>query len=275
MKTVTHVLLTSWLSVIFAGGMTASKSPTNERWQFQEFTSEEIRQQAREKKIVLIPVAQIENHGVSLPVGTDQFLAAEICERAARKSGTAIVGPSITLGNCSDFAAWPGYVVVTNNTFLSIVGDYLTSLKQQGFEKAVFFLMHGGHNFNTLDIAVSEMNRILKMKVHIVSIDHLFSTFQEDVAKIREGGVHPEVAMMLTVKPELVKKHDRPEAPLVPSWPALMRVGRYYDPGYTLDKIAPRGLVSYSERATPGIGEMLLDRSSTALSEEVLNKMND
>jgi len=101
-----------------------------DRWQFQEFTSEEIRERARESKIVLIPVAQIENHGVSLPVGTDQFLATEICQRVARKSHASIVGPAITLGNCSDFAAWPGYVVVSNATFLGIVGDYLTSLKQ-------------------------------------------------------------------------------------------------------------------------------------------------
>ena len=182
---------------------------------FQDLTSEEIKTLAKQKKIVLIPVAQIENHGLCLPVGTDQLLGTEICRRAAEKDGNAIIGPPITLGNCSDFAAWPGYIVVGNKTLLAVVEDYLSSLKQQGFEKALFFLMHGGHNFNTLDIAVSELNRDLKMKVHVVSVEHLYSRFREDVMKLGRENINPELSMMLAFKPELVRKKDARQ-PAVP-----------------------------------------------------------
>lgn len=81
--------------------------------------------------------------------------------------------------------------------------------------------------------------------------------------------------MMLAVNSDLVKKDNQPQAVFALTPPALMSIGRYYDPGYTLDKIAPKGLVSYSEKATPGIGEMLLDKSSTALSEQILKPIAD
>ena len=66
-------------------------------------------------------------------------------------------------------------MVVRNQTFLDIVEDYLSSLKQQGFQNVVFYLMHGGHNFNSIDIAASERNRELGMKVQIVSMNVLMS----------------------------------------------------------------------------------------------------
>jgi len=78
--------------------------------------------------------------------------------------------------------------------------------------------------------------------------------------------------MMLAVKPDFVKKHDQPEAAPVLSMPRLMSIGRYYDPRYTLDRIAPKGFVPYSEKAT---GEMLPDKSSAALSEEILKQIDE
>jgi len=274
MNTIGSLLVKCFLLVMFSGSVTLLKPQSPERRMFQDFTSEEVKSLAQQKKIVLIPVAQIENHGPYLPVGTDQLLGTEICRRAAEKDGNAIVGPPITLGNCSDFAAWPGYIVVTNRTFLAVVEDYLTSLKQQAFEKAVFFVMHGGHNFNTLDIAVSELNRTLKMKVHVASVEHLYSRFREDVMKLGRENINPELSMMLAFKPELVRRKDARHAAL-PQWPPLMSLGRYYDPALTLDKIAPDGFVLFSDKATPEIGQMLLEKSSTTLANEILKKMTD
>jgi len=133
--------------------------------------------------------------------------------------------------------------------------------------------MHGGHNFNTLDIAVSEVNRILRMKVHIASVDLLYNTFRDDLTKLLHEGIHPEVAMMLAVNPTLVKERHQPQA-VAASFPDLMSIGRYYDPEYTLDKIAPHGFVSHSEKATSAIGEILLDKTSSALAEQVLKQIN-
>jgi len=243
---------------------------------FEELTSKEIRELAKANVTVIVPIAQIENHGLYLPVATDLYLTREICRKAAEKNGKSIVAPAIQLGNCSDYTAWPGYIVVRNQTFLDIVEDYLSSLKQQGFQNVVFCLMHGGHNFNSIDIAVSERNRELGMKVQIVSMNVLMSPIWKEISELLlKGKIDPELTMMMALKPNLIKDEKSAGKMAQPQLPSFMGLGRYYDPEYTLDKIAPDGMVAYSEKATAAIGEKLMDMLSSGLAERVLKRLTD
>jgi len=229
-----------------------------------------VQELAKANTTVIVPMAQIENHGLYLPVATDLILAREICRKAAEKNVKAVVGPSITLGNCSDYSAWPGYIVVKNLTFLEIVEDYLNSLKEQGFHKAVFYLMHGGHNFNTIDIAVSENNRNLGMKVQIICMNDLMASLRKEITDLLQGEIHPELALVLDVKPDLVKRPEAVGKMIPPQRPNFMNIGRYYDPTYTLDKIAPDGMIPFSEKATAAVGAKLLELLSSALAENII-----
>lgn len=47
---------------------------------FEEFTHEELRNTIEKNTVILLPVGQIEQHGLHLPVKPDAFIAEKICE---------------------------------------------------------------------------------------------------------------------------------------------------------------------------------------------------
>ena len=52
---------------------------------YGEMTWPEIRTVAKEDRVVLLPVAIIEDHGLHLPVDTDIRLCWEICKRVGER----------------------------------------------------------------------------------------------------------------------------------------------------------------------------------------------
>ncbi|GHK05075.1 hypothetical protein SY2F82_68720 [Streptomyces sp. Y2F8-2] len=51
--------------------------------QWNRLTAGQLRDLAARGAVVLLPVGATEQHGPHLPTGVDDFLAAEVCRRAA------------------------------------------------------------------------------------------------------------------------------------------------------------------------------------------------
>lgn len=175
-------------------------------WMDQSFR--EIEGAGQSGGTVIAPMAQVEAHGPHLPVGTDFYIVNEIARRAAEASG-AIVGPPILLGNCIDFASWPGYVIVDNATFLSIIKNYCESIAAHGFKRLIFLVEHGGANINGIQMAVEEYHRENpEMAILVTTTGMLLG---QDVAKFRKPNFDLDTALMLAIKPEMVKMENLPE----------------------------------------------------------------
>jgi creatinine amidohydrolase len=154
----------------------------------------------RTDRWVLVPAAQIEGHGPFLPVGTDKYIVDYVASGAATRAG-ALVGPAILTGNCFDFERWPGFVTAGNATYIGLVQDYVGSLVRQGFSRAVFLLNHAGHNFNAVDLALSELRLGAEVDFRLTRT----SSLAESMSMVwTERRASPELSAMMALRPDLV-----------------------------------------------------------------------
>jgi creatinine amidohydrolase len=97
---------------------------------------------ARDDRIVL-PLGSTEQHAY-LSLATDAILAERIAVEAAEPLGVPVL-PVLAYGITPYFAAFPGSPSVKLDTYLSLVGELLHSLRGQGFRRFLLVNGHGGN----------------------------------------------------------------------------------------------------------------------------------
>lgn len=220
---------------------------------FMDLDFQTIDQLGKSGGTVIVPMAQIEAHGPHLPVGTDYYITKEIAKRAAEKSG-AIVGPPILLGNCIDFASWPGYMVVDNKTFIDMVKNYCRSIDEQRFQTLVFIVQHGGNNVNGIRLAVEEYHREHpKMTIHVTTTGMLLG---KQAAQFRKPNFHMDTAIMLDIRPDLVHMERVPDSLDVKSF---ARIAYTFQRGESLADLAPEALFYKPTASNKEDGAKILD----------------
>jgi creatinine amidohydrolase len=240
----TFIILTIFLICVLHIPVTAQTEEGSVFWVERSFRY--IEAMGKAGGIVIAPVAQIEAHGPHLPVGTDYYIVEEIAERAARKSG-AIVGPPVLLGNCVDFSCWPGYVLVDNDVFVSIIKNYCRSIEAHGFKKLIFLVEHSGANLNGIRTAVEENGRINpQMEIIVKTTEMLLG---QEVRKFRKPNFNMDTAIMLAIRPDMVKM-DR-----LPDKVELKSVSE----GQTLKDMAPDALFVLPTASTAKDGNEILN----------------
>jgi len=255
----------SILTFLFSASVVWAYPQTPQRpLQFMEMNFQSIRTLGETAAVaVIIPMCQIESHGLHLPVGTDFYCTTEIARRTAEICG-AVVGVPLTLGNCVPYASWPGYVMIDTETLMKIVKQYLRSLREQGFKKVAFLIMHGGDNFYGIKLAVDEY--IQENPDTAVAISFAPMLLSREDMKLLEPGVDIDTSIMLQVKPELVQmgqlaaaQKNRPESP---TKGRAMR----YDRGKNLAYYRPDNFIEAS-KSTAEIGQKFLDILSANFAE--------
>jgi creatinine amidohydrolase len=183
----------------------------------EEMSWPEVAKLARQKKMVLIPVGAIEQHGPHLPLNCDLTAASEVSMRVARKIG-AVVAPSIAPGVSTHHMPFPGTITLSTSTFIKVVKEYCASLASHGFMDIVLVNGHGG-NSASLTIASSEAREELSpARVYHVNWWE-FIPRDLGTAMSYEVGYHangPETSWMMALRPKLVKMNlatrEMPEA---------------------------------------------------------------
>ena len=113
---------------------------------FEKLSWPEIDAAAQDEKLILLPVATIEDHGPHLPVDTDVVIVTAICERAAELiPEELILMPTVKIGYSPHHMDFPGTITIRWNTFVEYLLDILRSLIHHGFYK---ILMVNGHGSN-------------------------------------------------------------------------------------------------------------------------------
>ena len=210
---------------------------------------------------VIAPMAQIEAHGPHLPVGTDYYIVNEIAKRAAERSG-AIVGPPLLIGNCIDFSSWPGYVIVDNSTFISLIKQYCHSMAEQGFNKLVFLVEHGGSNVNGIQMAVEEYHKDHPEMILLITTTGML--LGREGAQFRKPNFHLDTALMLAVKPDLVNMDKLPDNIEIKQRP---RTAISFVKGQSLADMAPEALFVLPTGSTKEDGLAILEVVANNLTE--------
>jgi len=155
---------------------------------FHEKTTEELKKKIEKNPVILLPVGQVEEHGLHLPVKTDVFIAEKICEKIAEETGKGIpviVMPAIYYGySTTEVKKWPGCPGITIETFISCIYEICSSIIEMGFKKIVIVSTHGNHK-GALRIVVRKIAD--KYGIYIVLTEPT-TIAKKEINKILEKG---------------------------------------------------------------------------------------
>lgn len=178
---------------------------------FGEKTWPEIQEYVEKDALIILPVGEIEEHSLYLPVDTDariaSFLASEIANEICDEIPVLVL-PTIWSGYTPNrVCRWPGCIQLQIPVFTNMVHDICASIVKMGFNKLIMLDCHGQHHpmlNNVTKMIADEYN-----KYFIVASP--FTLSAEGFNQIRKsprGGVSHagewEASMIMHMNPELV-----------------------------------------------------------------------
>lgn len=118
---------------------------------YRKLTWPEVVESVRAKRVVLIPVGAIEQHGYHLPIDMDNLAVETVCVRAAEERPDLLVcAPPIHYGFNEHNMDFPGTISVDPEHFIHYCFDVARSFAHQGFERILLVNGHGS-NIHLLD----------------------------------------------------------------------------------------------------------------------------
>jgi creatinine amidohydrolase len=178
---------------------------------FGEKTWPQLREYLDKGAIVLLPVGELEEHSLYLPVDTDvriaKFLTDQIAEEV-KNDIPVLVMPTVWSGYTPDFVGkWPGAMCLRPHVFTDMIHGICTSLAKMGFDKVVMIDCHGQH--------APMLNIVTKMiadeysMYYVVASPITFSAKEfNEIRKSGRGGVSHagewETSLIMRISPELV-----------------------------------------------------------------------
>jgi creatinine amidohydrolase len=247
------------------------------QFEWRKLRADELRQQAAQNAIVILPIASIEQHGPHLPVEVDSMLGEAVAACTAAKvqalGQSALVLPVLWTGLSEHHMSFGGTITLDNATFAAVVEGVVRSVLRHGFRRIVLLNAHGG-NENALRSITDDLTP--KLGVPILQFTYWYAAAVA-IAKILEtqGGLshacEAETSMMMAVRPELVATDRIPLAKsnTTPDVDDLVGGGVYM--WRSIGSRSGSGVIGNPEAASAEKGERLFDAISTALAQKLCN----
>lgn len=182
----------------------------NRKAEFRQMMWAEVNDAVRQRRVVLIPVGAIEQHGPHLPVDMDNLAVETVCDEAAKQRPDLLVSmPPIHYGFNEHNMDFPGTISIEAEHFVHYCTDVGKSLGRQGFRRLIFVNGHGS-NAHLLELAARLVT--LQSPAKCASLSH-WDLAREVFAQVREseypgGTSHAcefETSIYLHVRPEGVR----------------------------------------------------------------------
>jgi creatinine amidohydrolase len=153
---------------------------------YELLTWPEINEAVRQEKVVVLPVAAIEQHGHHLPIDVDAKLATSVCLGAGEKSPEMmLVMPPVSYGYCHHVMDFPGTISIQPSTFVSTLIDIGTSVAYHGFKRIIMINGHGS-NYHLVEQAGRQVNLTTSATCLTISWWQLVADYWN--AEVRESG---------------------------------------------------------------------------------------
>ena len=172
-------------------------------------TSPEIAALPKEKAVVVLSVASVEQHGPHLPVITDSLVGQTILGLALERLDPAAqvwVVPPLCYGKSNEHRPFAGTLTLSAQTLAAVVRDVALSVARAGFRRLVLLNSHGG-NPPVLDYIARDLHEETGMQFFSIMISRM--GVQEAPGDPDEAawGMHAgdgETSWVLALAPELV-----------------------------------------------------------------------
>ena len=110
------------------------------------------------RKVVVVPIGSLEQHGHHLPMLTDSLIGGEITRRAEAEVGDlALFLPMLWAGASDHHLGLPGAISVSNDHYTHLLMDIVESLIKHGFRRIFLLNSHAG-NIVPAQSALYEVN---------------------------------------------------------------------------------------------------------------------
>lgn len=176
---------------------------------YREMTWPEVNEAVAQRRVVLVPVGAIEQHGPHLPIDVDNSFVEYICDETARRAPDAIVSvPPIHYGYNAHNMDFPGTIDIKMQHFIDYCCDLGESLAHQGFRRMLFVNGHGS-NAPLCDLIARRLT--VTTSALAGAVNH-WQVAWDVIASLLEGGPHAadhacewETSEYLALKPHLVQ----------------------------------------------------------------------
>ncbi|MFB7505900.1 MULTISPECIES: creatininase family protein [Streptomyces] len=242
--------------------------------QWNRLTATQLRDLAAGDAVVLLPVGATEQHGPHLPTGVDDFLAAEVCRRAAVLASEhtgVVVTPSVPTGLSEHHMAFGGTLTLSLPTLHALLRDICRSVIRAGFSRILIVNGHGG-NMTALNALTTELTAELATPIAFASYFGAGRDVVRDTLETQDGLMHAcegETSMMMAAYPELIRTEHLGEA----HGPRITLPAESSDPVYmavSFDRITASGVAGDARVASQEKGETLLSGCAAALADIIV-----
>lgn len=120
----------------------------------------EIERMDKDHKVVVVPLASLEQHGHHLPLLTDSLIGGEIARRVeAALPDTVLLMPVQWLGASDHHLKFPGTLSLPTDLYIEVICTLCECILSAGFTRIFLVLSHGGN-----DVPCHEVVHRLAMK---------------------------------------------------------------------------------------------------------------
>jgi len=157
--------------------------------EFIEKTWPELEGLIKSSALIILPVAQVEEHGPHLPLGCDTFIGTEIGKLISielNKEIPTLLMPTVWAGySPKKMLKWPGTMRIRTKVIGDYVHDIISSLCEMGFKKIVVIDSHGQHR-GLLEVAIREIADEYNI---YCALTNPVTLFAEKFSKIRKSPI--------------------------------------------------------------------------------------
>ena len=132
--------------------------PKAPQYIYEKLTWPDINNAVKAKKVIVVPIGSIEQHGSHLPLDVDCVCPRGVALHAAKRvPDKMLVMPTIVHGYTAHVMDFPGTINIHWEHFIKMVVDVASSLAYHGFKKIILLNGHGS-NMPNLDLAARRLN---------------------------------------------------------------------------------------------------------------------
>jgi creatinine amidohydrolase len=135
---------------------------------YRDMTWPEVNEAVEARRVVVIPVGAIEQHGPHLPIDTDNLVVERVADEAARRASDVILcAPIIHYGFNEHNMDFPGTISIDIETLTEFAVQVGQSFARQGFRRIVYLNGHGSNSpvYNLVARRVTNMGDALAASI--------------------------------------------------------------------------------------------------------------